>query len=131
MSIPFEEWKEKKPKQTNNTSKFKVNIKIKLFHLPNNMPANPVKDNKRMTVRLSPLFSVPNTTPMKKMTSVHCNNTITDWVKIWANNNSGVVIPAKNKVKNHHKQFLCRIPSRMKKKRSVKHENETTIAEER
>lgn len=84
------------------------------------MPANPVKDNKRITVRLSPLFSVPNTTPMKKMTSVHCKNTITDWVKICANNNSGVVIPAKNNVKNHHKQFLYRILYEKKGERSEK-----------
>lgn len=66
---------------------------------PNNIPANPVKDNRHITVRLSPLFSVPNTTPIKNITSVHCKNTITDCVTICAINNSGVVIPIKVKTK--------------------------------
>lgn len=69
------------------------------FHSPNNIPAKPVNDNKTITVKLSPLFWVPNTTPMKNITSVHCKNTITDWVKMCANSSSGVVIPAY--VKNH------------------------------
>lgn len=47
-----------------------------------------------MTVRLSPLFSVPNTTPMKKMTSVHCRNTSTECVMMCASSSSGVVMPA-------------------------------------
>lgn len=63
-------------------------------HLPNNMPAKPVSESRTMTVKLSPLFSVPNTTPMKKITSVHCKNTITDCVRMWAMSSSGVVMPA-------------------------------------
>lgn len=58
------------------------NEKGHTIHIPNNMPANPVKDNNKITVKLSPLFSVPNTTPMKNITSVHCKKTITDWVRI-------------------------------------------------
>lgn len=68
---------------------------IKSKYIPNNIPANPVNDSNTITVKLSPLFSVPKTTPMKNITSVHCKNTMTDCVNICAINNSGVVIPNK------------------------------------
>lgn len=48
------------------------------MHIPNNIPATPVKLNNNITEKLSPLFSVSKKNPTNIITSAHCIKTITD-----------------------------------------------------